>query len=291
MSTIRQVMQRLRSSNQKGSILEEALKDLLVDLGFNAVHKQQSGSQYGFDLLAFSPTSEGTPEIWKFECKNLSSPLSPNDVAPKLIWHLAPNTVDHFVIVSVTDPSNDLRHLLEDHHFSFPISIWSGEELARLLANSPRVCARLNLTSPKSKEPSSRMAVLPPPLLPSRRVFFDVFHGQDPPRQFAYLKLNDSVIKSYTADDCKLIAFVTNAEEENIQVVGLTCTTLSWNQTESRVVLQNKAKGLYEPSKLDVHPSTTPGGVVDILLGRAISVDKGRTELVRLEIIGDNPGL
>jgi hypothetical protein len=89
------ILHKLMNSGAKGAFLEEVLEDVLYDLNFINIARQKSGAQYGYDLIA---TKRGNRnEVWKFECKNLSSSISIDDIAPKLIWHLGNDPIDRFV--------------------------------------------------------------------------------------------------------------------------------------------------------------------------------------------------
>src|SRR4051812_48575433 len=98
-----EILKKLQAPGNKGELLELVLVDLLEDLGFKSVRRQLSGSQYGFDVSAHTISRrDGRQEVWKFECKNLSRPVTVEDIAPKLLWHDGSVTIDRFVIVGVS---------------------------------------------------------------------------------------------------------------------------------------------------------------------------------------------
>src|SRR5437588_2493961 len=122
------ILERLRESEDKGKLLEKVVERALQDLGFQNVRRQLSGSQFGFDIVALRKSERGEPgEVWKFECKNLKVPITVNDIAPKLIWNFGRSVIDRFVIVSTSEPNNDLHQLLGTHSFSMPIVLWAGD--------------------------------------------------------------------------------------------------------------------------------------------------------------------
>src|SRR2546425_3088889 len=90
----REVERRLRSAPDGGALLERTTVAALIDLGAVEVRRQLSGTQFGLDIWARIPNYQGVTEIWKLECKNLNRPITLDDVAPKLIWHVASTTID-----------------------------------------------------------------------------------------------------------------------------------------------------------------------------------------------------
>src|SRR5258708_7048318 len=114
------ILDRIQGAADKGRLLERVTVALFEDLGF-AVRRQQAGSQFGFDILATRNAAiDGRLEVWKIECKNLSDPVGVEDVAPKLVWQFGKSTLDRFVLVSTSEMSNELEHLLTDHPFPMP---------------------------------------------------------------------------------------------------------------------------------------------------------------------------
>src|SRR5260221_3513272 len=124
-----EILNRIQAAPDKGRLLERVTAALFEDLGF-VVRPQQAGSQFGFDILATRPSAMGRRlEVWKIECKNLSGPVGVDDVAPKLVWHLGKSTLDRFVLVSASEMTNELEHLLADHPFSMTVEVMAGGTL------------------------------------------------------------------------------------------------------------------------------------------------------------------
>lgn len=133
-----EILDRLRTAQRKGQLLEMVLQDVLWDLGFTHIRRQLSGAQFGFDLAACRQGPDGHVEVWKFECKNLASAVGVRDIAPKLIYYLGQAALDVFVIVTVTPLSNELHDLLETHPFPMRVEVWSDSYLEYLVLQSPR---------------------------------------------------------------------------------------------------------------------------------------------------------
>ena len=140
-----EILERLRSSADKGRLLELVFCDALQEHGFVNINRQQSGTQFGFDVVAYRHGEDGSPEVWKFECKNVGDPLTVDQLAPKLIYHMGATTIDVFVIVSLAPLSNALRELLEHHEFSMRIEVWVDAFLESMIASSEKSCCRLGL--------------------------------------------------------------------------------------------------------------------------------------------------
>lgn len=136
------IIDALTRAEQKGAFLELLVEDVFNDDNFSNVVRQKSGSQFGFDLIAYK-----NKECWKIECKNLRTGSRIQDIAQKLVWHIDNKQINRFVIVSPFGISNDLRLLLEQRLFYFPIEVWHGAYLERKIARSPRAMDRLCLDS------------------------------------------------------------------------------------------------------------------------------------------------
>jgi hypothetical protein len=70
------ILDRLQASKDKGKLFELVLQAGLKDQGFLNVQRQQSGTQFGFDLIAYRPHADGRHEVWKFECKNTRAAIT-----------------------------------------------------------------------------------------------------------------------------------------------------------------------------------------------------------------------
>jgi hypothetical protein len=265
-----EVLDALRNSQHpqhKGLTLELVLVDVLDDLGFQQPHKQLSGSQYGFDVIAYrvSPI-DGRREVWKFECKNLSRPIKVEDIAPKLFWHFGQTTIDRFVIVGPSVISNDLHHLLEQQHFPMPISVWTDDVLEKFIKSSPRAMERLGLSCDSISD-SPKPTVDDVPSYAPKLVTLDVVHQLNPPYSFDYIKLDGAVIKAFTDFELRLLETVTNLSKTPFHIHSIDVMTLDYQLVSGRVLRLNKMKGIYEPLERSFLPSRNLGGSSNVLNG------------------------
>jgi hypothetical protein len=285
---IDEVSQCLLSAPDKGALLERVTEGLLKDAGALEVRRQLSGSQFGFDIWARVPNRAGEVEIWKVECKNVRRPLTLEEVAPKLIWQSASTTIDRFVVVGTSPPANDLVHFLESHPYSFPIDLWTSDTLFTSIAASTRALTALGIKGPPGSSPSPART-----FLPSGPLSFDLVHTQSPPRQFAYFRhTGGSLVKSFTNLEFKLHVLLGNRGTSDVIVTQLRCRTVAYAEKgSSRVVIQTKAKGIFEPEKLTYRPSTLTFGDSEVLAGKVVKVAGGALEILRMELAEDTlPG-
>jgi hypothetical protein len=237
------ILARLQTNNDKGRLLELALQEALREQGFSNVQRQQSGTQFGFDVIAYREGGDGRPAVWKFECKNTANALTASDVAPKLIWHRGRTTLDVFVIVSVAPLGNELRHLLEEHDFPMRIEVWSGTYLEQVLLRSEKACALLGLTATHEPDKDSSDGV-PEIFLPKQKCHLDVVHEMDPPPAFHYVGIGDTVTKAYSLSGFQLLLMATNRSQSDCFIYSLRMCTLAYANHHRRVVVQEKPKGL-----------------------------------------------
>lgn len=287
-----EILKALQAPGNKGELLELVLVDVLEDLGFKSVRRQLSGSQYGFDVSAHRVSrADGRQEVWKFECKNLDRPVTVEDIAPKLLWHDGSATIDRFVIVGVSQISNDLDHLLRHHRLPMPIGVWTKGDLADLIAASPRAMARLGLR----RDPEQN---LPPPDFerlnnyPAQPISLDVVHYHDPPHAFDYVRVGDEVLKAYTSKELRLLACVTNPTKAAFHIHSLRVTTQGYESVGGRVLRLVKPKGFVEPIKITFNPSRNVGSGVELLDGKVWTIGPNAVEHVTLLLDPDTvPGL
>jgi hypothetical protein len=203
------ILDRLQASKDKGKLFELVLQAGLKDQGFLNVQRQQSGTQFGFDLIAYRPHADGRHEVWKFECKNTRAAITVDDIAPKLIWHQGITTIDVFVIASVSPLSNSLRHLLENHDLPMRVEVWSGPFLEQVVSRSRGACDHLGFrpeVALREADSECRPEVFPP----RQRCFLDVTHQINPPPAFHYTAVGDVVTKAYSLSGFQLLLTVTN---------------------------------------------------------------------------------
>jgi hypothetical protein len=247
MSEILDALGKSQHSQHKGSILELVLVDVLNDLGFQEVRKQQSGSQYGFDVIAYKASpADGRREVWKFECKNLSKSITVEDIAPKLVWHFGQTTIDRFIIVGPSTISNDLHHLLEQQQFPMPISVWTYDVLEKFIQSSPRAMERLGLNYDPVSD-SQKLTVDDIPSYDQKLAALDVVHELNPPYSFDYIKLDGEVIKAFTEYELRLLVTVTNLSQMPFLIHSVEVITLDHRTVNGRVLRLTKMKGIYKP--------------------------------------------
>lgn len=282
------VLERLAAAPDKGDLLERVLEEALPDLGFEAVHRQASGTQFGFDLIAHRPLGGGKqPEVWKFECKNLARRLSVADVAPKLVWHIKPATLDRLVFVDLRGPSNDLRQLLESNPLSVPIELWSGACLASRVLQSPRALRALGLDAAPAAPPATTGPMV---FRPTSRLSLDLVHHHDPPGEFDFLPVGETALKTFTDADFRLWACVTNGSAGPAHVLSLQVETKAYRPWNGRVLRLVKPKGVFEPPELLFKPSRRPGARRELMKsGRAIQLAARDTQVLVLPLDPTTP--
>ena len=204
--------------------------------------------------------------------------LSIDDIAPKLLWYFGSNTIDHFVIVSTSDVSNDLDHLLSEHQFPMPIHIWSGSTLEKIIYESPLALKRLGLEYQINTDKKNDVAYIEgidKVYLPKEPVSLDVFHELDPPYAFDYLLINNhQTIKAYNEIKFCLFACVTNWGRYPFDIYSLSVVTSNYiHTTNQRILREIKPKGIYEPVKLTFNPTTTIGSEKNILQEKKVKKD------------------
>jgi hypothetical protein len=274
------VLDSLCTANRKGALLELVLMDALSDVGFQNVRRQLSGNQYGYDLIANRKSPiDGRQESWLFECKNLSRPITVEEIAPKLVWHYGQAAIDRFVIVGTSPISNDLDHLLRQHQFSMQIGVWTDSVLERLVESSPEAMRRLGLSfRPGSPKPDLDEL----PSYPQTSISFEVAHQLDPPYTLDYVEVGGEVVKAFSSFELRILATVSNPTRAVLNINSLEVVTASYLKEVGRVVRLMKQKGIFQPLELRFLPSRNVGGSSDVLGGKVWRVNGGATESVAL---------
>lgn len=274
------IIERLRSAENKGPLLELVVQDALGDNGFENIRRQYSGSQYGFDVSAQRKSPlDGRSELWVFECKNLSTPITVSEIAPKLAWHQGKAKIDRFVVVGTTTISNDLDRLLQEHQYPIQIGVWTENTLEALIRSSVRAMERLGLAADASIQTFDLEG---PFYYPSHSVRLVVEHQLNPPFAFDYLSLNQSYVKAVNDFQLRLLATVSNPMRSDLRINSFCAVTLGYETVEGRIVRLMKQKGIFTPIKLSFIPSINVGGTSDILKGRVWTVNGGSSETVAL---------
>ncbi|MEO8149642.1 MAG: hypothetical protein ABI723_18535 [Bacteroidia bacterium] len=269
------IQSKLTTADSKGTFLELIVEDIFKDLNFQNVRRQKSGSQYGYDVIGHKDN-----QCWKAECKNLNTEATINDIAPKLVWHIDSVSIDRFVIVSVNGISNDLYHLLEQKLFSFPIEIWCGDFLEKLICESPNALKRLGLSKPDTSEIQNSA----PLIFPANELTFNVVY-RGLPFSYDYFQLDDEVIKAYSEVDFRLTATIANKTNKNFIVQGIKVKTLKFENTNGlRVLRQYKQKGIITPLKLTFIPKQFSEGEVELLSKNLLEVKSNSNEFLEFKL-------
>lgn len=272
------IVEKLIQADNKGLLLEQVVEDLLNDHGYKNVKRQNGGSQYGYDIICYK-SEKDLQECLKVECKNLRNPTGINDLAPKLIWHIKNPRIDRFIIVSVNGISNDVRLLLEQKSFSFPIEVWSSDYLEYLVSQSPKALSRLQV---ETKEVSKKSE---PEIFPSAEVKFHVVYNDGEPFSIDYFKLGERLIKAYTPVGFQLTVKIGNPLQHEITVTQLNIKTVYYSEVNTRILRQYKQKGIIEPIKFKFAPKAKMGGVIPMLEnGKLIAIGANSTEYINLEL-------
>jgi hypothetical protein len=271
-----EVLSILTTANNKGKLLELVVEDVFKDLNFSNVRRQKSGSQYGYDVIAYKDN-----ECWKAECKNLNEEATIKDIAPKLVWHIDSDAVNRFVIVSLNGISNDLHHLLEQRLFSFPIEIWCEEFLLKLICESPRALGRLGINKPDT----SNLENAKPIIFHANEVVFNVVYARGLPFSYDYFKLDNEIVKAYSEVDFRLNATVTNKTNRTFIIQEIKVKTLRFVSIgRKRVLRQFKQKGNIEHLKLKFIPKQYAEGEVQLNEGNLFEVKSNSTECIEFKL-------
>lgn len=282
----------LKNATDKGRLLELAVENALADYGFQNVRRQLSGSQFGFDILALKPNlNDGKQEVWKFECKNLEKPVTPTDIAPKLIWNYGSITIDRFVLVSTNKINNDLEHLLSEHTFPMLISIIAGEDLIKFLSDSPSAMKILGLSS--NTTTVTNISIFDRQVYPcSSPAVLDVVHQLDPPHSFDYVLINSHIVKAFSPIELKLLTTITNHMGYTLNIHKISAYTVAYYPKVDRVLRLSKPKGIFNPVELTFRPTTNVHGEVEILKGKIWRVPSRSSEIACLLLDEDtSPGV
>lgn len=252
------VLDALAQASRKGTIFETVMVHTLKDMGFSNVFRQQSGSQFGFDIYAELDDGLGEPTVWLFECKNQTPRLTPRHIAPKLIWHYRKSRINMFVIATTSELNNDSLQLLNSSGFPFPVQVWQSEFLANLIAKSPQSLSALGLeTSEMPEQTSSAKAISFGLTAPA---ILDVYHQLDPPFSFHFFRNDFGIAKCYSEFEFRVNFGVHNPNRAPIDVHNIRCRTAYFEGGIRRVLAQMKFKGLYDPSILSFKPAAVTGG-------------------------------
>jgi len=270
------ILTKLNESVSKGALLEWIVYDLFTDMNFSNVRRQKGGSQYGYDVVGYKDD-----KCWKAECKNLSAEATINDIAPKLVWHYDSDNVQRFVIVSMNGISNDLYHLLEKQLFSFPIEIWAGEFLEKIISESPSALKRLEIEKPLL------IKNVTPLIFEANDLRFEVFYSRGLPFSYDYFKLGDKVVKAYSEVDFRLTAVLTNTTNRTFTVQEIIVRTLRYESTDNmRILRQFKQKGNIEPLRLVFTPKHNHNGETYLNEDNLLLVKSNTEEFIEFKLSG-----
>lgn len=280
---MQKILDIIGQPKNKGALLELLVEDIFKDIGLYNVKKQNSGSQYGFDVIGYV-----NGKCWKAECKNLRKESTVDDIAPKLVWHTSGNNIDKFIVVSTNGISNDLNYLLEKKLFPFPIEIWQDEFLEKLIYESPRALERLNL----KKEDVTVNHKAQRLIFPKNELTFNVFYAEHSPFSFDYFFSEDErLIKAYSEHDFKLTATVANNLNESVIIQEVLIKTLNYETTTGkRVLRQATQKGIIQPIELKFSPKNYPMGQINVIENKVIEIEAKSTEVLTFKLEKSKPG-
>lgn len=286
----------------KGETLELVTEDLLREMEFVNVRRQNAGTQFGRDISADLRDPTGAATQWYVESKNWEGRIGVADLGAKLIWHLAKlRLTGGFVVVGPSELSNELREILSAHPFPFRIYDWTGEAFARLVT----LCADTRgkwfpnvvvpgLTSDERKAwrdllfscGTGGTGYAPEHPL---RVHVEVVHT--PPFQQAYALFADTLVRFDTDERFEHRLCWSNVGDSQVMVTAIRVRTLARLPLPARLLLLRKLKGEFDPLRLDyVLPRS--GESNEILNGRVRRLDPGESECHALRLIGyTEPGV
>ncbi|PJZ79271.1 restriction endonuclease [Leptospira meyeri] len=278
------ILEKLENAQMKGSLFEKVFMAALESAGYLNIRKQQSGSQFGFDIYAETKTQIGTSSYCYFECKNLKNSIKPQDIAPKLIWHYRKSKITLFVIATISDLSNEAFELLATSTFPFSVEIWGKEFIINLILNSQKALSILGFstTSNLPKPENSKILSFEPTALG----ILDVYHSLEPPFSFNYFLGSTGVTKCYSDFKFMLNLVVHNIGTHSLNVSNLQCRTKYYEQKPRKILTQMKMKGLYDPLKFTLKPATTAGESV-LITEKSLKVEGNDYEHLQIELSDD----
>lgn len=282
-----------------GSDFEQMTEQLLLEFGFFNVRRQRAGSQHGRDFTAdLDDPDGGLPTHWYIECKNLRGGIGSGEVAPKLIWHFSNERLTGgFVILGASRISNDLHEVLERTEFPFSIFDWTGNNFAKLVTLCPKTRTRWFpglATSSGDMAAQWRSHLLHPATAgyemrsPLR---LGVVPRFNPPFANAYFQ-REGRFQVWPTDFCYwhyLSLF--NACRSPLIVRSIRIRTIAYHPLPERLLVQFKAKGLFDPLRMKYTPSTVEGSEVEVLAPNMRRLVHRETEAHHIEMAGSpKPG-
>lgn len=248
------IIEALSRAEKKGPFLELLVEDIFNDDKFTNVIRQNGGSQFGYDLIAYK-----NKECWKIECKNLKSRSRISDITPKLIWHIGNSPIDRFVIVSPSGISNELRYFLEQKLFYFPVEVWHSDFLEKKISQSSKAMERLGMATFMANNDAQ------PEIFPPNEISFDVYHAFDKPYSFDYFLRDKAIVKAFSEQKFIVRAIINNPTNSDLTINEVNVRTVSFEPLNSRLLRQYKMKGIVEPIKLEFSPKDYPEGQSSLL--------------------------
>src|SRR5437879_6208084 len=109
------IVARCRSFDELGEDFEQLTRDILWELQYFNIERQNTGTQFGRDFSADRKDDvTGKAQHWYFECKNLKGRVNLREISAKLIWHFRNKYLTGgFAILAPHGVSNEVRELLK----------------------------------------------------------------------------------------------------------------------------------------------------------------------------------
>jgi hypothetical protein len=273
------IVDKLSSAKDKGPFLEILLEEVLKSKNFKNVKRQKNGSQFGYDLIAYKETNSGI-ECCKIECKNLKKNATVTDIAPKLMWHVNSEYINRFIVVSPFGISNELQFLLEKKPFYFPIEVWQGDYLEKIIFECEEARRKIDIDT--FQVDINAMPVI----FPANEILFDVYNAVYKPFSYDYFTDDSGHLrKSYTEQNFAINVTIDNPTKENFIINDLNIKTTDFKKTNNRIVREYKLKGIVKPSKFEFTPRNQIEGVIQVLrVGTLFEVKADSVEHISLTL-------
>jgi hypothetical protein len=253
------IIDKLSSVKDKGPFLEILVEEVLKNQNFKNVKRQKNGSQFGYDLIGYKETNGGT-ECCKVECKNLKKNATVVDIAPKLMWHVNSEYINRFIIVSPLGISNELQFLLEQKPFYFPVEVWQGDYLEKIIFECEQARKMIGVENFLVDINAT------PVILPAGEMMFDVYNPVHIPFSYDYFTDDAGrLVRSYTEQNFAINVTIDNPTQENFIVTELNIKTTDFKEINRRILREYKLKGTVEQTKFEFSPRNQIEGITQIL--------------------------
>lgn len=272
-------------------------KEVLREFGFTRIHRELS--VFGYDYTAFYASPDCRTLKWYISFYPAASPLRADYLAEKLLWTAGELDISGgYVIVTAADLTGEATDLIKRYK-GLPVLVWTGLDLARLIAVCPDTCARWfdKIEPLGSSSISEQRSLLVPPIdlavqQRSGHLSISLRHEHTPPSRVAYF-YQDEMLEKWNTDHWHVhLLSIRNMTGTTIIIHSIRVETFTYNPLPRRILVQRKAKGLYQPVRLEYTPIPEAGASLEILAPKVLSIPSKEPEIVRLELgSGLIPGL